>query len=67
MTTPQGTIRSTDGEARDIDDELVGRAIVRCPGCGEQRWYGHGACLRCGVYIHHIRADAGDDTEEAIA
>jgi hypothetical protein len=30
---------------------LVGLAIVRCPGCGEERWYGYGNCGRCGANL----------------
>lgn len=29
--------------------EHVGRLVVRCPGCGEERWYGYGQCSRCGA------------------
>lgn len=34
-----------------IDDSLVGRAVVRCTGCGEERWYGYGACRQCGTFL----------------
>lgn len=29
--------------------DRVGQAVVNCPGCGEERWYGHGACTSCGT------------------
>lgn len=29
--------------------ELVGQRVVRCAGCGEERWYGYGPCSRCGA------------------
>lgn len=26
-----------------------GRAVVRCPGCGRERWHGDGPCSACGA------------------
>lgn len=26
----------------------VGHTVVRCRGCGQERWYGFGLCPRCG-------------------
>jgi hypothetical protein len=34
-----------------LNDALVGKAVVGCPYCHQQRWYGHGACGRCGAFI----------------
>lgn len=32
-----------------MSDPMVGQAVVRCPGCGEQRWHGYGNCMSCGA------------------
>lgn len=34
-----------------LDPAKVGAAVVQCPGCGQERWYGYGACGRCGTYL----------------
>lgn len=37
--------------ANSFDPSLVGCAVVRCPGCGQERWYGYGACGQCGTFL----------------
>jgi hypothetical protein len=32
---------------RDI--EADGPKVVRCPGCGQERWHGVGPCSNCGA------------------
>ena len=46
-----------------LDPAKVGAAVVKCPGCGEERWYGYGACGRCGTYLPSEEKPAitGDD------
>ena len=34
-----------------LDPAKVGDAVVKCPGCGQERWYGYGACGQCGTYL----------------
>jgi len=31
------------------DKSMIGQAISRCSGCGQQRWYGIGDCTACGT------------------
>jgi hypothetical protein len=32
---------------RDIETD--GPKVVRCPGCGQERWHGYGSCSKCGA------------------
>jgi hypothetical protein len=34
---------------RKLTDDDIGRAVVACPGCGQERWHGYGPCRECGA------------------
>jgi len=43
-----------------LDPKKIGRAVVKCDGCGFHRWYGYGPCGHCGDYLPG--ALTGDET-----
>ncbi len=32
-----------------MSDPMIGRRVVTCPGCGQERWHGIGPCFACGA------------------
>ena len=32
-----------------VADEPIGRVVVPCPDCGQERWHGYGPCSNCGA------------------
>lgn len=55
MTQPKGPeyapTQRADGSPTWLDPSKVGAAVVACPGCGEERWYGYGSCGSCGTHL----------------